>query len=70
LYGLVDHRHKLASQVIQVDLVALPEAESLKGLSDVVLPAVEAAVYGALYPPSQQAEQRRYSQGRSDDGEL
>src|SRR5215212_2043645 len=70
LHGLPDHTFQIIAQGVQVGLLPELGRESLKGLSRVVLPAVEAPVYEALDAMSQGVEQSGYCQRRSHDPKL
>jgi hypothetical protein len=59
LHGLLDHRQQLASQGLEVDLLAQPGAERL-----VVAAPVEAAVHRLLDAAAGRLEHRSHGQGR------
>src|SRR5215216_6731212 len=70
LSGGRNHNETCAGCIVKVHIVAQPHVERLQGRCDIVLPAVEAAIYERLYSPAQGHEQRGYCQGGSHDGEL
>src|SRR5918993_3349238 len=63
LHRLPHHPYQVFAQRIQVRLFPKLSRESFQGLSSVVLAAVEAPVYKALYAASQRREQCCYQEG-------
>src|SRR5215208_3978328 len=63
LHSLPHHPYQVFAQRIQVRLFPELSRESFQGLSSVVLAAVEAPVYKALYAASQRREQCCYQEG-------
>src|ERR671920_1367534 len=67
LHRLPHHPYQVFAQRIQVRLFPELSRESFQGLSIVVLAAVEAPVYKALYAASQRREQCCYQEGGCHD---
>src|SRR6266511_6009820 len=67
LHRVADHREQVVPELGQVDLVAKPGAEGLKGAGRVVAPPVEPPVDERLDAPAGRAEQRRDDERRARD---
>src|SRR5215203_3545516 len=70
LHSLPHYRQQFVAQGVEVRLVAQLGREGFQGLSRIVLPAVEAAVYESLYASAQGVEQSGYHEGRVHDGQV
>src|SRR5215208_1689778 len=70
LHTLPYHPHQVFAQGVQVCLVPKLGGECFQGLSRVVLPAVEAAVYEGLDATSEGVEQGSDHKRGDDDGQL
>jgi len=64
LHRLVDHRHQLGRERVQVDLIAQAGAEHLDRVGRIVFAAVEAPVNERLDAAAGRLEQGRHRQGR------
>src|SRR5215203_3706873 len=69
MHRLCNHPYEIASQCLQVRLIAEPGREGFEGLPGVVLASVEAPVYERLYAPPYGVEQRGDQEGGGDDRE-
>src|SRR5918994_132094 len=70
LHRLPDHRDQILAHGGEVCFVAQPGAERDQGRRRVVLPAVEASIYGDLYAASEGTEQGGNCQSGDYDDEL
>src|SRR5215208_7561695 len=69
LHSLPYHTYQVLAQCVQVSLVAQLGREGFQGLPGIVFPSIEAAIYEALYAPSQGDEKGRDQEGGGNDCE-
>jgi hypothetical protein len=70
LHRLPYHPYQIIAKCVQVCLVAQLGREGFQGLPRIVLAAIEAAIYEALYATPQGFKQRSDHHGGDDYGQL